>query len=236
MLFAFLISYCSIVIHKSASLKIEFLTLIDILGTIAFAVSGVFAAMQKKLDVFGVLIIAFVTAIGGGTIRDMMIGDLPVSWIRNINYSIIIVSTVIFVIIFKDTISKNFEKTLLVFDSIGLGFFTILGVQKGIDFNLDPAICVALGTVTGCFGGIIRDISLNNIPLIFEKEVYATACIIGGSIYVLLSHLNINVEINEAISILIVFIIRILAFKYDWRLPSIYKLHAKGKSLKKNGH
>lgn len=192
--------------------------------------------MQKKLDVFGVLIIAFVTAIGGGTIRDMMIGDLPVSWIRNVNYSLIIISTVVFVIIFKDTISKNFEKTLLVFDSIGLGFFTILGVQKGLNFQLDPAICVALGTITGCFGGVIRDISLNKIPMIFEKEVYATACIVGGSVYVLLSRLNMNVEIIEAISILIVFITRMLAVRYDWRLPSIYKLHERGKSLKKNGH
>lgn len=217
-------------------MQIEYLKLIDILGTIAFAVSGVFAAMQKKLDVFGVLIIAFITSIGGGTIRDMMIGDLPVSWIRNINYSLIIGSTVIVVIIFKDTISKNFEKTLHVFDSIGLGFFTILGVQKGIAFNLEPAICVALGTVTGCFGGIIRDISLNNIPLIFEKEVYATACIIGGSIYILLSHFNMKLEINEAISILTVFIIRILSVRYDWRLPSIYKLHEKGKLLKRNNH
>lgn len=217
-------------------MKLEFLKLIDVLGTIAFAVSGVFAGMQKKLDVFGVLIVAFITAIGGGTIRDMMIGDLPVSWIRNINYSLIIICTVVFVIIFKDTISKNFQKTLLVFDSVGLGFFTILGVQKGIDFNLEPGICVALGTVTGCFGGVIRDVSLNNIPLIFEKEIYATACIIGGSIYILFSHLNINVELNEAISIFTVFLIRILSVWYDWRLPSIYKLHEKGKSFKNNNH
>lgn len=203
-------------------MKHEFLQLIDILGTVAFAVSGVYAAMQKKLDVFGVLIIAFITAIGGGTIRDILIGDLPVSWIRNINYSVIIILTVAVVVIFKDTIFKNFQKTLLVFDSIGLGFFTVLGVQKGITFGLEPAICIALGTVTGCFGGVIRDISLNNIPLIFEKEIYATACIIGGIIYFLLLKINLSQDIIEGVCILIIFLVRLFAVRYDWRLPSIY--------------
>ncbi len=204
-------------------MKYEFLQLIDILGTVAFAVSGVYAALQKRLDIFGILIIAFITAIGGGTVRDMMIGDRPVSWIRNINYSVIILSTVVVVVIFKDSIFKNFRKTLLVFDSIGLGFFTILGVQKGIAFGLHPAICIALGTVTGCFGGIIRDISLNNIPLIFEKEIYATACILGGTVFVALLPTGINIDLLEGISIVIIFLIRILAVRYDWRLPSIYR-------------
>ena len=200
----------------------EFLKVIDILGTVAFAASGVYAAMQKRLDVFGVLIIAFVTAVGGGTIRDIMVGDTPVSWIRNINYSIIILSTVVVVIIFKSSIFRNFKKTLLVFDSIGLGFFTILGIQKGLMYGLNPAICIALGTVTGCFGGVIRDISLNTIPLIFQKEIYATACIIGGAVYFLLIKTPLNVEVIGWISIFIVFLIRMLAVRFDWRLPNIY--------------
>jgi uncharacterized membrane protein YeiH len=200
----------------------NFLNLIDILGTIAFAASGVYAAMQKRLDVFGVLIIAFVTAVGGGTVRDIMIGDTPVSWIRNINYSIIILSTVVVVIIFKSSIFKNFKKTLLVFDSIGLGFFTILGIQKGLLYGLNPAICIALGIVTGCFGGVIRDISLNTIPLIFEKEIYATACIVGGIVYFVLIRTTLNLAIIEGISIIIVLMIRLLAVRFDWRLPNIY--------------
>ena len=200
----------------------DFLKVIDILGTVAFAASGVYAAMQKRLDVFGVLIIAFVTAVGGGTIRDIMVGDTPVSWIRNINYSIIILSTAVVVIAFKSTIFRNFKKTLLVFDSIGLGFFTILGIQKGLMFGLNPAICIALGTVTGCFGGVIRDISLNTIPLIFQKEIYATACIVGGIVYFSLIHTPLNVEIIEWVSIFIVFLTRLLAVRFDWRLPNIY--------------
>lgn len=192
------------------------------MGTIAFAVSGVYAAMEKKLDLFGVIIIAFVTAIGGGTVRDMMIGDLPVAWIRNINYTVIILSTTIVVIIFRSYI-KNFQKTLLVFDSIGLGLFTILGIQKGIAFGLHPVICVALGTITGCFGGVIRDMLINTIPLIFKKEIYASACIAGGTIYFILYLNGVNSDLNDAISIIIIFLIRILAIRFDWRLPGIYK-------------
>ncbi|MEO5650983.1 MAG: trimeric intracellular cation channel family protein [Ginsengibacter sp.] len=203
-------------------MKYEFLQLIDILGTVAFAVSGVFAAMQKKLDVFGILIIAFVTAIGGGTLRDMMIGDLPVSWMKNINYSIIILITAAVVIFFNKTIT-NFQKTLLVFDSIGLGFFTVLGIQKGIAFGLHPAICIALGTVTACFGGVIRDISLNNIPLIFQKEIYATACIFGGSIYFLLLKTSWSIEFIELVCIAFIFLARLLAVRYHWSLPVIYR-------------
>lgn len=202
-------------------MKYEFIKLIDILGTVAFAVSGVFAAMEKKLDIFGVLIIAFITAVGGGTLRDIMIGDLPVNWMRSMNYFFIILITTVLAITFNGTM-RNFRKTLLVFDSIGLGFFTILGLQKGLAFGLDPGICIVLGTVTGCFGGIIRDISLNNIPLIFEKEVYATACIIGGSMYMLLLTTNLDIIIIEGVCIFLVFLIRMLAVRYDWRLPTIY--------------
>jgi uncharacterized membrane protein YeiH len=200
----------------------EYFRLIDILGTIAFAVSGVFAALDKKLDLFGVIIIAFVTAIGGGTIRDLMIGDLPVSWIRNINYTVVILATTVLVIAFRSYI-KNFQKTLLVFDSIGLGMFTIFGIQKGIVFDLHPFICVALGTVTGCFGGVVRDMLLNNIPIIFRKEIYASACIAGGTVYFLLRLLGVNESLNDTLSILTTFLIRMFAIKYDWRLPGIYK-------------
>jgi uncharacterized membrane protein YeiH len=203
-------------------MKYEFLNLIDILGTVAFSISGVFAAMQKRLDVFGVFIIAFITAIGGGSLRDILIGDLPVTWIRSMNYTWIILGSSVLAILFNNPI-RNFEKTLAVFDSLGLGFFTVLGIQKGIDTGLDPGICVALGTVTGCFGGVIRDISLNNIPLIFHKEIYATACIVGGSIYFLLPETRISRDWAEIISIASIVIIRLTALQYDLRLPSIYR-------------
>ena len=203
-------------------MKHEFLQLIDILGTVSFALSGVFAAMQKRLDAFGILIIAFITSVGGGTLRDLMIGNLPVTWMRNIDYSFIILVTAIAGIIFNNTI-RNFGKTLLVFDSLGLGFVTILGLQKGIAFGLHPGICIALGTITGCFGGVIRDISLNNIPLIFQKEIYATACIFGGSLYFLLQLTSISRDWLDVICIAAIFLIRMVAVTFQLTLPSIYR-------------
>lgn len=203
----------------------EYFKIIDILGTIAFAVSGVYAAMEKRLDLFGVIIIAFVTAIGGGTIRDLLVGDLPVTWIRNTNYFLIIIITAIVVILFRSAI-RNFQKTLLVFDSIGLGLFTVLGIQKGISFGLHPAICVALGTITGCFGGVIRDMLINTIPIIFKKEIYASACIAGGVIYFILYFNGINSGVTNVISIVSIFLIRMLSIWFDWRLPNLYKREA----------
>lgn len=203
-------------------MNFDIISLIDILGTISFAASGVFAAMEKKLDIFGVLILAFITAVGGGTLRDIMIGDLPVSWMRSIDYPIIITATAIVVIVFNTTI-KNLQRTLLIFDSLGLGFFTILGIQKGISFGLSPGICIALGTVTACFGGIIRDVILNNIPIIFHKEIYATACIIGGGVYLFLhQHFESN-NFVQSLSIVLIFLIRIVSVKYKITLPTIYR-------------
>ncbi len=210
----------------------DILNLIDILGTISFAVSGVFAAMEKKLDIFGVLIIAFITAVGGGTLRDMMIGDLPVSWMRSIDYSIIITATVIVVIIFNNTI-KNLHRTLLIFDSLGLGFFTILGIQKGIFFGLPAGICIALGTVTACFGGITRDIILNNIPIIFKKEIYATACITGGGAYLLLTNYFDQNSFAQPFSIVLIFLIRMVSVKYKLTLPTIYRERQSDKKEKR---
>jgi uncharacterized membrane protein YeiH len=203
-------------------MKHEILNLVDILGTIAFAISGVSAGMQKRLDIFGILVIAFITALGGGTLRDMLIGDLPVAWIRDIRYPLIITASTIAAIIFN-RILRNWQNTLLIFDALGLGLFTIVGLQKGIAFGLHPAICIALGTITGCFGGVIRDVILRNIPLIFQKEIYATACIVGGCSYFLLQKTSMDTVWIEAICISLVFLIRILSVWLDLRLPGIYR-------------
>lgn len=201
--------------------RMDPLLLLDIIGTVAFAVSGVQAAMAKRLDLFGILIMAFVTAIGGGTLRDFLVGDFPVVWIRHIGYTLVILMTVALTLLFSKPIG-NFRKTLLLFDSVGIGFFTIVGVQKGMVFDLHPGICVVLGTVTACFGGVIRDILLNNIPIIFRKEIYASACIIGGSLYLLLVSF-LPIHLAEVLSIATVIFIRILAVKSNWHLPNVYK-------------
>lgn len=203
-------------------MKYEVFTLIDILGTAAFSISGVFAAMARKLDVFGIFIVAFITAIGGGTIRDVLIGDFPVSWMRTNNYSVVIfISAAIAMLFYK--IINNYNKLLMFFDSIGLGFFTVLGIHKGIEFGFSPGLCIALGTITACFGGLVRDIALNHIPHIFHKEIYATACIIGGMIYFLLQRITLQADFLDSICISIIVLIRLIAVKYKLSLPGIYR-------------
>lgn len=199
----------------------QFNFIIEVLGTISFAMSGSFAAMQKRLDPFGVLIIAFVTSVGGGTVRDLLL-DVPVFWMTDMLTCSLIFFTCVFSMIFK-SIEKNFKVTLFIFDSFGLGLFTIIGVQKGINEGLHPLICLTLGTITGCFGGIIRDILLNRIPLVFRKEIYATACIIGGGIFLLLSKYSIlSYGLIQIFTIILIVTIRTLAVKYHWQIPKFY--------------
>ncbi|WP_316808952.1 trimeric intracellular cation channel family protein [Pedobacter agri] len=191
---------------------------IEVLGTIAFAISGTFNAMQRKLDPFGVLIIAFVTAIGGGTVRDLLIGDTPVAWMRDMQTCLIVLFTAVAAMFFKTHVQK-LKITLFLFDSLGLGLFTMVGILKGITFGLNPGICIALGTITGCFGGIIRDTLLNTIPLVFRREIYATACILGGMLYYLLIELNIESVVAKLAVVAFIFVLRIVAVKFKLSLP-----------------
>lgn len=198
-----------------------FYFVIDLLGTIAFAVSGVLVAMEKKLDLFGVFIIAFVTAVGGGTLRDLLIGSTPVFWMRDYSYISIIVATVIFSILFVNRL-HNFRKTLLFFDAIGIGLFTMVGLEKGLSADLLPVMCVVLGTITACFGGVIRDILCNEIPVIFRKEIYATACILGGTSYFAWILLPLDDTYAYIAAIIIIIVVRLLAVRFKIALPSIY--------------
>ncbi|NQX86942.1 MAG: trimeric intracellular cation channel family protein [Flavobacteriaceae bacterium] len=194
---------------------------IDLLGTIAFAISGVLVAMHKKMDLFGILIIAFVTAIGGGTIRDVIIGNTPVGWMQDMNYTYAIIGSAIFAIIFRKNI--NYLRTsLFLFDTIGIGLYTVVGVEKGISAGLHPIICIALGTISACFGGVIRDILCNEIPVIFRKEIYATACIVGGAGYFLIEMLPIEGDFVFMFAGLVVILVRLLAVKFKISLPSVY--------------
>lgn len=196
--------------------------ILDLLGTIAFAISGVLIAMNKRMDPFGILIIAFVTAIGGGTIRDMLIGQTPVSWMKDMNYTYAIIGSAVFAVIFRSKI--NYLRTsLFLFDTIGIGLYTVVGIEKGIHAELHLIICVALGTVSACFGGVIRDILCNEIPVIFRKEIYATACILGGFCYFAFRQLPIDNNIIFMISGAIVIVIRLLAVKFKIALPSLYR-------------
>lgn len=199
----------------------NFNLIIEILGTISFAMSGSFAAMQKRLDPFGVLIIAFVTAVGGGTVRDVLL-DVPVFWMHDMIMCSLIFFTCLISMIFK-SVERKFRVTLFLFDSFGLGLFTIVGIQKGLSAELHPLICLTLGTITGCFGGIIRDILLNRIPLIFRKEIYATASLLGGSVFLLfVNYSSFSYTFVQISTILLIVAIRTLAVKYQWQIPKFY--------------
>lgn len=200
----------------------NFTFFIEVIGTIAFAASGSFAAMQNKLDPFGVLIIAFVTAVGGGTIRDLLL-DVPVFWMTDTVTFLVIFFVAISAMIFR-SIEGKFKNTLFMFDSLGLGLFTVIGVQKGLEAGYSPMICITLGTITGCFGGVIRDILINRIPLLLREEIYATACIIGGALFLILSEFfGISEQFIQVITILLIVLIRLISVKYHLHFPKFYR-------------
>ncbi|EID74687.1 trimeric intracellular cation channel family protein [Imtechella halotolerans] len=193
---------------------------LDSIGTFVFAISGALAAMNKRLDPFGIFIIAFVTALGGGTLRDVLIGHTPVGWMENLDYVYIVIVGTLFAIFFRRKIDY-LRKSLFLFDTIGLGVFTIIGIEKGIATDLHPIISVAIGTMSASFGGVIRDILCNEIPVIFRKEVYATACIVGGVFYFTMLWLGFPSQLIYVLTATIVIGIRLLAVKYSLRLPTI---------------
>ncbi len=209
------VAYCQL------TMPTNFLFVIDIMGTFSFAVSGAFLAMQKRLDPFGVLVLAFITAIGGGTLRDIMIGHLPVSWLRNGTATIVIFSSAIATMFFARFL-RQFTTTLFLFDALGLGLFTIIGIEMAVDLNFSMGVCIALGTITACFGGVIRDVILNEVPLLFRKEIYALACIAGGLVYFLLKNIDFDADISKVICIAVIFAIRVLAVRYKLSLPPFY--------------
>ncbi len=191
---------------------------LDIIGTLVFSISGALTAIYKKLDLFGVFCIAFVTALGGGTLRDILIGNAPVGWMIDLKYIIIIFIGFLLSIIFNKYLEK-LRLSLFLFDSVGLGVFTLIGIEKGIEHQLHPIICIILGTLTATFGGVIRDILCNEIPVLFRKEVYATLCIIGGFLFFLLLELKINEELLYLTTSLFIVSFRLIAFKFNWSLP-----------------
>ena len=197
-------------------------TVIDILGTVAFSISGVLTAMHKKMDPFGILIIATVTSVGGGTLRDVLVGKLPVSWMLDMTFIYVIILTSIFAVLFRSKL-KYFRRSLFLFDTIGIALYTTTGVQIGIGAGLNPLICVALGMMSACFGGVLRDILCNEIPIIFRKEIYATACMLGGAMFIALISFHVDSTTAVIISGLVVVVIRVLAVVYKLQLPSLYK-------------
>jgi uncharacterized membrane protein YeiH len=198
----------------------DLIYVLDIIGTFAFAISGALVASKKEFDLFGVVIIAFVTAVGGGMTRDVLIDAHPINWIGDLNYIWTILAAVVFTFLFKSKIAP-LSKTMFLFDTIGIGVFTLLGTQKGLSYDLHPFIAVVMGMVSSVIGGVIRDVLTNEVPLIFKKEIYASACLAGGTVYLVTNHFQLPENIQFTTTIATVIIIRILAVKFHLELPKI---------------
>lgn len=191
---------------------------IDLAGVAVFAISGTLMAYKKHMDGFGVFVLAAVTAIGGGTLRDMIL-DLPVFWVKDPSFFYVIMAAAIITIIWLRKRQTFPIRYLFVADAIGLAFFNIMGLQKALAYGATPFVAIALGTMTGVFGGLIRDVICREIPLVLKGELYATTCVIGGAVYVLGVTLDINNDICMAAGLSTTLIVRLLAMKWHWHLP-----------------
>ncbi|MGB0166708.1 MAG: trimeric intracellular cation channel family protein [Luteibaculum sp.] len=195
--------------------------IIDIAGTAVFAISGFLGAYDKKLDFFGGAIIALVTAIGGGTIRDVLLGVTPVAWLSNRPILIAIFGGVFLAYLFRKHWLK-LRKTLLLFDTLGISLFTVLGTQVSLSLDIAPISAILLGTGSAVAGGVIRDTLCNEIPLVFTGNLfYATPCVLGGALYWFLLWLDVQVELAAIIAMAFIFSIRLLAVRFNWRVPEL---------------
>lgn len=202
-------------------MHLTFVQALELSGTIAFAVSGATAAINKSYDIIGLLSLSFITAIGGGTIRDLLIGATPVAWMTNeLSNSAIIIAAIIAAVFFSYI--KKLVRLLSTFDAIGLGMFTITGINKGIAVGLPLPICVALGVITGTFGGLLRDVICGEQPILFTREIYAAASIAGGTLYLLAGHYTgLSGDVAQSLSIAVIVAIRLFSLHFNWQLPRL---------------
>jgi uncharacterized membrane protein YeiH len=199
----------------------NFIYILDLIGTFTFALSGALAGIQQKtFDIFGVTVLAFVTALGGGTIRDVLIGAQPVGWMQNHTY-LLLIALAIPLAYFGQQFILKLRRTMFLFDTIGIGLFTILGLEKTLGAGLSPTVAILMGTVSAVFGGVLRDLLSNQIPLIFRKEIYATACIAGGLLYVVLRAWSLPYLWAVSITVGLIIGIRLIAVLRHWSLPVV---------------
>lgn len=197
---------------------------LELIGTFFFAISGALAMQDKEHDWFAAAFTGFLTAIGGGTIRDMMLGSYPLVWIGDINFLYAVLIGVATAILFFRVFIR-LRRTFMLFDTLGISFFTILGVEKAIGLGVQPEIAAIMGMFTAVMGGVIRDTLTNELPVIFRKEIYATACLAGAIVYLLIDiHTPLERNYNLSISILVIICIRLVALKFKLALPGFRKI------------
>ena len=192
----------------------------NLFGVLMFAISGAFAASDKNMykDLFGLSFTGFATAVGGGTLRDIILGAHPIAWVADNNYLIAISIGIVITVIFRKQLVR-IPKILLVFDTIGIAIYTIIGMEKALALNVAPLAAVVMGLFSAVMGGVIRDTLINEIPQIFRKEIYATACIAGALVYLLLKYTVLPDIWSAVISIVTIIAVRLTAVRFKWSLP-----------------
>ncbi len=193
------------------------LFVIEFLGTFAFAISGIRSGSSKNFDWFGGYVVGLATAIGGGTIRDVMLGQVPF-WMTNSIYLICTAAALLSFVMLKKLFTR-LSKTWFLFDTLGLALFTIAGIQKTLACGFPFWVAIIMGCITGAAGGVLRDVFVNEVPLIFRKEIYAVACIVGGIVYMLCDTLGAGIGITMSLTFVTVVVVRMLAVKYKISLP-----------------
>lgn len=206
-----------------------FLFIIEVIGTIAFAISGIRLAAAKEFDWFGAYTIGLVTAIGGGTLRDVLL-DIPVFWMSTPLYLLVTALSFAIVVIFRRTLVR-FNQTLFLFDAVGLALFVVIGIQKTLAVGYPMWVAIAMGMITGSFGGVLRDILINEEPLFFRKDIYATACIAGGILYWVCMLLGFTAVVQQSVCGFTVILLRFCALHYNWALPVLKYDHRTGEDI-----
>lgn len=192
--------------------------IVEMIGTAAFATSGALAASRKNMDIFGFCVLALMPAVGGGTLRDLIIGRTPVFWVADTRY--VIVALVAAIVVFFGAYRPGSRVRLLIWsDAIGLSLFAALGTEISLSYNAGPLVAIMLGVATGVAGGMIRDIIVNEIPLVLTKEIYATAAFVTGAVFVGADYAGAHRDLSLVLAVTAGFAVRALAIRYDWSLP-----------------
>ena len=198
--------------------------LADLFGVAVFAITGALMAGRKSMDLFGVLVIAIVTALGGGTLRDVILDNHPVSWIRNDTYILVASLAAIGTVLWVRLTKPIHERSLLIADAFGLAVFTVIGTEVALQHNVPYSTAVIMGVMTGVAGGVMRDVICNEIPLIFKKEIYATACILGSLVFIALRELHTPHWLDTGVAMLTVLAVRLAAIHWHLGLPQFHLL------------
>ncbi|GMQ25547.1 trimeric intracellular cation channel family protein [Algoriphagus sp. oki45] len=193
---------------------------LELIGTFVFAISGALAVREKEHDLFGAGFTGFITAIGGGTLRDILLDSYPLVWIGDIHFLYAILLGILAAFLFPNLLSR-LRKTFFLFDTLGIGFFTVLGVEKALNLGVRPEIAAIMGMFTAVMGGVIRDTLTNEIPILFRKEIYASACLVGAVAYLIFDYLGLERNYNLLISMSIIISIRLIAMRYKLSLPRL---------------